>query len=70
LSPAGSGFQQVGLVFAGFVVICTSLKFLVQSAEKRRKDKPMKQAFVLGLRSVLATFWAIATSYTAAALPG
>jgi hypothetical protein len=30
----------------------------------------MTQAFVLGVRSVLETFWAICTSYVAAALPG
>ena len=30
----------------------------------------MRQALRLGIRSVLETFWAIGTSYIAAALPG
>jgi hypothetical protein len=36
----------------------------------RRKEAHIKQAFVLGVRSVLETLWAIGTSYAAAVLPG
>jgi hypothetical protein len=57
-------------VFAGFVVILSSLKFLFLFDWKRRREMPMKQAFVLGARSVLETLWTVGTSYIAAALPG
>lgn len=70
LSPTGFRTQQVSLVVAGFVAVLSSLKFLVLSASKRWKEAPMKQAIVLGVRSVLETFWTIGASYIAAALPG
>lgn len=57
-------------MFAGFVVILSSLKFLFLFDWKRRREMPMKQAFVLGARSVLETLWTVGTSYIAAALPG
>ena len=70
LSPTGSGLQQVSQMCAGFVVILSSLKFLVQSASMRKKELPMKKAFALGIPSVLDTVWTIGTSYIAAVLPG
>ena len=71
LSPTGSGFQQASLlVFAGFVAILSSLKFLVQSASRREKEMPMRKAFVRGIRSVLETVWAVGASYTTRLLPG
>jgi hypothetical protein len=65
--------QQVGLaVFAGFVAVFASLKYLVVILTdwKRRKELPMRQALKRGVRSVLETIWAIGTSYIAAGLPG
>jgi hypothetical protein len=59
-------------MFAGFVAICSSLKYLVGCLTdwKRRKELPMGQALVRGIGSVLETSWAIGTSYIAAGLPG
>ena len=70
LRPSGFRIQQVSTAFAGVVVVISSLKFLFLIDGKRRKEAPMKQAFVLGVRSVLETIWAISTSYVAALLPG
>lgn len=70
LSPSGFRIQQVSLAFAGLVAILSALKFLVLTDWKRWKEAPMKQAFVLGTRSVLDTVWAIGTSNAAVALPG
>jgi hypothetical protein len=52
------------------MAILSTLKFLVLTDWKRWKEASMKQAFVLGARSVLDTVWAIGTSYAAVALPG
>jgi hypothetical protein len=57
-------------MFAGSVAILASLKFLVQSALKRKKEAPMDNAFMLGVRSVVETFYAIGTSSIMALLPG
>jgi len=71
LSPTGSGIQQVDpLMFAGTVVILASLKFLVQSASKLKKEMPMRKAFMLAVRSVSDTVWTIGTSSIMAILPG
>lgn len=60
LSPTGSGIQQVDpLMFAGFLVILASLKFLVLFDWKRKKEMPMRKAFMSGVRSVSETFWTI-----------
>jgi hypothetical protein len=59
-------------LFAGYVVLCSLLKCLVDflSARKQKKEAPMEQALVLGIRSVSETLWTIGTSYIAAGLPG
>ena len=71
LSPTGSGIQQVDpLMFAGFLVILASLKFLVLFDWKRGKEMPMRKAFMCGVRSVSETFWTIGVSSITAILPG
>ena len=70
LSPSGFRVEQVSPTFAGVVVALSSLKLLVLTDWKRRKEAPMKQAFVLGVRSILETVWTIGTGYVSAALPG
>jgi hypothetical protein len=58
-------------MFAGLMVcITSSLKFLASFDWKRRKELPMTNQFVLGIRSVSDTLWTIGTSYMATALPG
>ena len=57
-------------MFAGSMVILASLKFLVLTATMRKKEMPMRKAFMFGVRSVLDTVWTIGTGYIAAALPG
>jgi hypothetical protein len=59
-------------LFAGFVVLCSLLKYLVDflSGRKQKKEASMGQALVLGIRSVSETIWTIGTSYIAAGLPG
>jgi hypothetical protein len=70
LSPSGFRIPQVSLTFAGVVVALSSLKFLVLTDWKRWKEAPMRQAFMVGVRSVLETLWTVGTSYVSAALPG
>ena len=70
-SPTGSGIQQVDpLMFAGFLVVLASLKFLVLFDWKRGKEMPMRKAFMCGVRSVSETFWTIGASSITAILPG
>ena len=71
LSPTGSGIQKVDpLMFAGFMVILASLKFLVLIDWKRGKEMLMRKAFMCGVRSVSETFWTIGASSITAILPG
>ena len=70
LSPSGFRKLQVSLTFVGFVVVFSSLEFLVLADWKCLKEVPMEKAFVLGVRSVLENLWAIGASCVAAALPG
>jgi hypothetical protein len=65
--------QRAGWVCAGLVVSCSLLKYLVvnlSAGKRKKKEAPMRHAFMLGIRSVSETLWTIGTSYIAAGLPG
>ncbi len=57
-------------MFAGSVAILASLRVLVQSALKCKKEAPMRKAFMLAVRSVVETVYAIGTGSIMALLPG
>jgi hypothetical protein len=58
-------------VFAGLVDVFSVLKFGVLSHLKHLKEAPMKQAFVLGIRTILfEAIWILGTSYISGVLPG